>query len=227
MSCEPGGQEGAKANQGYTATLLTCSWSSCKPGFPVVKVLIRPAGENLGCDTATFLIPSIQQSFVSEEWGVKLTEHAVFIMARWSHVVCALQPRGLIWSNQIGFSKHLPCYSSITGLISGCPALRRDGWISVRQDARWITFWWAGSNSCHLFMQLPLFPGSLYFFPCHINKWYLAYGYNASVTHSVPSVWQGPACTNNMWPVLCSLCDRISQSYNDKAEGQGGLETMS
>ena len=49
------------------ATLLTCSGSGSETGLRVVKMLIRPEGESLGCDTATFLTPSMQQSFVSEK----------------------------------------------------------------------------------------------------------------------------------------------------------------
>lgn len=91
MSCEPGGQEGAKANQGDSATLLTCSRSSCKTGLCVVRVLITTAGGNLGCGTATFLTLSNQQSFALEKRGVKLTECVVFVMAQWSRVIYALR----------------------------------------------------------------------------------------------------------------------------------------
>lgn len=96
VSCEPGCQEGAKAKQKGIATFLTCSRSSCETCLCVVKVLIRPVRENLRCNTATFLAQSIQQSFVSEKRDVKVTEHVVFLLGLLSHVVCALQPRGLI-----------------------------------------------------------------------------------------------------------------------------------
>lgn len=105
VSCERGCQEGAKAKQKGIATFLTCSRSSCETCLCVVKVLIRPVRENLRCNTATFLAQSIQQSFVSEKRDVKVTEHVVFLLGLLSHVVCALQPRGLIWSNQVGFSE--------------------------------------------------------------------------------------------------------------------------
>lgn len=82
VSFEPGGQEGAKVNQRNLATFLTCSRSSSKIGLRVVKVLIRTAGENLGCGTATFLTLTNQQSFASEKRGVKLTERVVFFVAQ-------------------------------------------------------------------------------------------------------------------------------------------------
>lgn len=70
--------------------------------------------------------------------------------------MCTFQSRGLIWSSQVGFPKNLPGYGPIASHISGCPALRRKGWKHLREAKRWTAFWWAGSNSWHLHMQLPL-----------------------------------------------------------------------